>query len=135
MGAVGGIDLKVSHVLSELAEELRRLKEELPLAIKRAAEAFREDPTRSSQNSATFRKAQMADKKVNAIKHRIASIEAQRSRPPTRIGGRDAVEGSGGEEGRVHQGRAKFTGDRGPATVCRVEGDEIFHRSPRAPRS
>jgi len=60
---------------AEQNEELRRLKEELPLAIKRAAEAFREDPTRSSQNSAVFRKAQLADEKVNAIKRRIADIE------------------------------------------------------------
>jgi hypothetical protein len=44
-------------------EELRLLKEELPMAVKRAAEAFREDPTRSSLNSATFRKARMADDK------------------------------------------------------------------------
>jgi hypothetical protein len=56
-------------------EELKRLREDLPLAQKRAAEAFREDPTRSSQNSAIFRRAQMADEKLNAIKRRIAEIE------------------------------------------------------------
>jgi hypothetical protein len=50
----------------EAREELKRLKEDLSLAVKRAAEAFREDPTRSSQNSDGFRKAQMADEKVNA---------------------------------------------------------------------
>jgi hypothetical protein len=31
---------------NDLSEELRRLKEDLPLAIKRAAEAFRADPTK-----------------------------------------------------------------------------------------
>jgi hypothetical protein len=40
----------------EAEEELKRLREELPLAQKRAAEAFREDPTRSSQNSVIFRR-------------------------------------------------------------------------------
>jgi hypothetical protein len=46
------------------------------LAVKRrAAEAFTEDPTRSSLNSATFRKARMADGKVVAIRRRIAEIE------------------------------------------------------------
>jgi hypothetical protein len=67
-----------SNMRAEQNEELRRLKEELPLAIKRAAEAFREDPTRSSQNSAVFRKAQLADEKVNAIKRRIADIEIEK---------------------------------------------------------
>jgi hypothetical protein len=59
----------------ELEDELIRLKEDLSLAMKRAAEAFREDPTRSSLNSAVFRRAQLADQKVNAIKRRIAEIE------------------------------------------------------------
>ena len=45
-------------------------------AVKRAAEAFREDPTRSSLNSAIFRKARMADEKVSALKRRIAEMEA-----------------------------------------------------------
>jgi hypothetical protein len=61
---------------------LRQLKEDLSLAVKRAAEAFREDPTRSSQNSATFRKSQMADEKVQALKRRIADIEGDRRPPP-----------------------------------------------------
>jgi hypothetical protein len=60
----------------EAKEELRRLKEELPMAVKRAAEAFREDPSRSSLNSATFRKARMADEKVNALRRRITQMEA-----------------------------------------------------------
>jgi hypothetical protein len=60
----------------EAKEELRLLKEELPMAVKRAAEAFREDPTRSSLNSAIFRKARMADEKVSALKRRIAEMEA-----------------------------------------------------------
>jgi len=62
-------------ITPELEEELIRLSEDLSLALKRAAEAFREDPTRSSLNSAIFRRAQMADEKVNAIKRRIAEIE------------------------------------------------------------
>jgi hypothetical protein len=62
-------------ITPEATEELRRLKEELVLAVKRAGEAFREDPTRSSLNSSTFRKARMADEKVNAIRRRIAGIE------------------------------------------------------------
>jgi hypothetical protein len=45
------------------------------MSVKRAAEAFREDPTRSSLNSATFRKARMADDKVSSIRRRIAEIE------------------------------------------------------------
>jgi hypothetical protein len=66
----------MAKILSlEAREELKRLKEDLSLAVKRAAEAFREDPTRSSQNSDVFRKAQMADEKVNALKRRIAEIE------------------------------------------------------------
>jgi hypothetical protein len=56
-------------------EELRLLKEELPMAVKRAAEAFREDPTRSSLNRATFRKARIADDKVSSVRRRIAEIE------------------------------------------------------------
>jgi hypothetical protein len=35
----------------EAEEELKRLREDLPLAQKRAAEAFREDPTRSSKTA------------------------------------------------------------------------------------
>jgi hypothetical protein len=62
-------------ITPEATEELRRLKEELVLAVKRADEAFREDPTRSSLNSATFRKARMADATVTAIRRRIAEIE------------------------------------------------------------
>jgi hypothetical protein len=62
-------------ITPEATEELRRLKEELVLAVKRADEAFREDPTRSSLNSSTFRKARMADEKVKAIRRRIADIE------------------------------------------------------------
>jgi len=62
-------------ITPEATEELRRLKEELVLAVKRADEAFREDPTRSSLNSATFRKARMADAAVTAIRRRIAEIE------------------------------------------------------------
>ena len=64
----------------EAKEELRLLKEELPMAVKRAAEAFREDPTRSSLNSAIFRKARMADEKVSALKRRIAEMEAVQAR-------------------------------------------------------
>jgi chemotaxis response regulator CheB len=60
---------------SEVLEELRRLKEELPMAVRRAAEAFREDPTRSTLNSATFRKARMADDKVSALRRRIAEMK------------------------------------------------------------
>jgi hypothetical protein len=55
--------------------ELKQLKEDLSLAIKRASEAFREDPTRSSTNSSTFRRAQMADQTVQNFKRRIAEIE------------------------------------------------------------
>jgi hypothetical protein len=66
----------LKSIAPEIQEELHRLKQDLPLAMKRAAEAFREDPTRSSQNSAVFRRAQMADQKVNAIKRRIADIES-----------------------------------------------------------
>ena len=69
---IGGM---VELPASEVLEELRRLKEELPMAVRRAAEAFREDPTRSSLNSATFRKARMADAAVTAIRRRIAEIE------------------------------------------------------------
>jgi hypothetical protein len=61
-------------------EELRRLKEELPMAVKRAAEAFREDPSRSSLNSAIFRKARMADEKVIALTRRIAELEGAEAR-------------------------------------------------------
>jgi hypothetical protein len=65
----------IKSLLSDAMEELRLLKEELPMSVKRAAEAFREDPTRSSLNSATFRKARMADDKVSSIRRRIAEIE------------------------------------------------------------
>jgi hypothetical protein len=77
MGAVAGIDRRSMSDRREDAEELRRLKEELPLAIKRAAEAFREDPTRNSMNSANFRKVELANQKVNALKRRIADVEHQ----------------------------------------------------------
>ena len=60
--------------------ELRRLKEDLWLALKRAAEASRADPTRSSQNSAIFRKARLEDQKVQTLKRRIADIEG--GKPP-----------------------------------------------------
>jgi hypothetical protein len=59
----------------EANEELRRLKEDLSLAVKRASEAGRDDPTRSAHNSAISRKARMADKKVSAMTRRIAEIE------------------------------------------------------------
>jgi hypothetical protein len=65
----------IKALLSDAMEELRLLKEELPMAVKRAAEAFREDPTRSSLNTETFQKARMADAKVASIKKRIAEIE------------------------------------------------------------
>jgi hypothetical protein len=69
---------QMGHMVESLnpatAEELRRLKEELPMAVKRADEAFREDPTRSSLNSAIFRKARMADDKVDAIRRRIERV-------------------------------------------------------------
>jgi hypothetical protein len=68
--------LSMGKILSlEAREERKRLQEGLFLAEKRAAEAFREDPTRSSQNSEVFRKAQMADEKVKAIKRRIKEFE------------------------------------------------------------
>jgi hypothetical protein len=59
----------------EAIEELRRLKEDLCLAVKRASEAGRDDPTLSARNSAIFRKARMADKKVTAMTRSIAEIE------------------------------------------------------------
>jgi hypothetical protein len=58
------------------ADELRRLKEDLRLATKRAAEVLREDPIRARDSASTTR-AQLADEKVNAIKRRIADIEQQ----------------------------------------------------------
>jgi hypothetical protein len=73
----------VSPLTGGAEEELRRFKEELILAIKRADEAFRDDPTRSSLNSATFRKARMADVKVTALRRRIAEMErAAQPLPP-----------------------------------------------------
>ena len=56
-----------------LAEELRLLKESLPLATKRSAEAARGDVFGGAADS---RKAQLADEKLQAIKRRIVDIEA-----------------------------------------------------------
>jgi hypothetical protein len=56
-----------------LAEELRLLKESLPLATKRSAEAARGDVFGGAADS---RKAQLANKKLQAIKRRLADIEA-----------------------------------------------------------
>jgi hypothetical protein len=67
--------VRTAAFMSGEAEELRRLKEELTLAVKRAEEAFREEPTRRSLNSATFRKARMSDDKVSALRRRIAEME------------------------------------------------------------
>jgi hypothetical protein len=63
--------------------ELKQIKEDLALAVKRAVEALREDPTRSSQNSAIFRRAQMADQKVQSLKRRIADIEGKAKWSPS----------------------------------------------------
>jgi hypothetical protein len=57
-----------------LAEELRLLKESLPLAQRRATEASRGDLFGGAAKSA--RKAQLADEKVQAIRRRIADIQA-----------------------------------------------------------
>jgi hypothetical protein len=56
-----------------LVEELRLLKESLPLATKRSAEAARGDVFGGAADS---RKAQLADEKLQAIKRRIVDIEA-----------------------------------------------------------
>jgi hypothetical protein len=79
------IQQMIKSLLSGTMEELRLLKKELPMALKRAAEAFREDPSRNSLNSETFRKARMADDKVSSIRRRIAQIESaelEQKQPP-----------------------------------------------------
>jgi hypothetical protein len=64
-------------VLSKsLAEEYRRLKETLPLAARRAAEALRGGFWEEAPDA---RKAQLADEKLQAIKRRLAEIEGRRS--------------------------------------------------------
>jgi hypothetical protein len=80
MAEAGGTEPRMLLSPSQIVE-LRQLKEDLSLAVKRAAEAFRADPTRSSHNSAIFRKAQMADQTVQALKRRIADIEGERKPP------------------------------------------------------
>jgi hypothetical protein len=68
--------IRRAEVLSrESTEELRRVSEDLVLAVKRADEALREAPTLSSRNSAIFREARMADRTVSAMRRRIAEIE------------------------------------------------------------
>jgi hypothetical protein len=90
-----------AFMTGEAEEELRRLREDLTLAVKRADEAFREDPTRSSLNTATFRKARMADAKVGALKGRIAEIERTLARRETAsLGGELSAFKNGANEPR-----------------------------------
>jgi hypothetical protein len=71
--------MAMAEVLSRSTEELRRLREDLVLAVKRADEAFREAPTLSPHNRAIFHKARMADQRVVAMRRRIAEIECAQS--------------------------------------------------------
>jgi hypothetical protein len=79
-GVVAGINPVSERIAAtrNQTEELRRLKEELRLATKRAAEAYREDPTRVFP--ALAKKAQLADERVNALKRRIVDIEGASQR-------------------------------------------------------
>jgi hypothetical protein len=70
----------VNEISPALAEELRRLKEDLPLAIKRADEAAGNDPRGVVGDPIVARRAQLASEKVSSIRRRIADIEGEQTK-------------------------------------------------------